>query len=544
MRDSTRRSQTPDRQISRGFRFIVSLFVAICLSLLAVGRLQSFVLDSVRCYVSGEGLWSKGQKDAIFHLTQYVLNKHEREYQAFLRGISVTLGDHQARLALQQPDPDFERARDGFLQGGNNPADISSMIHFFLWFHDVSYIASAIDIWTQGDERIAQLLALGKALHAEVRANDADNARIQGLLAQADRLNQQLTVLEKRFSATLGEGARWAKALMQEITAGSLLLLLMVGIFVSWRIFRGIRETEQAQRIAAAVFHASAEGIIVTDNAAIIQAANPAYVRITGYDVEELLGRNPSMFDSGQHDAEFYRQMWQQIGESGHWQGEIWNRRKDGQVYPAWLSISAIRDGGHMPTQYVGIYMDITDRKERENLIWHQAHFDSLTDLPNRSLVYDRLAQSLRQARRDKDMVAVLFIDCDHFKDVNDSLGHKIGDQLLQLVSARLKGNARESDTVGRLGGDEFIIILPHMHGKEDVEHLAAKVCLSCAHPYEVEGYAIETSVSIGVAVYPQDADTAEALVHKADTAMYAAKQVGRGTSCFYADVTGKSPKP
>jgi diguanylate cyclase (GGDEF)-like protein/PAS domain S-box-containing protein len=532
-----------DRHVIRGFYLIASLVAAICLCLLAISQVQSYVLDSVRAYVAGEGMWSKAEKEAIYRLTDFAVAGDEQDYQAFLRSIDITLGDRQARLALQQPTPDLKRARAGFLQGGNNPADVGKMIHFFLWFQHARYMAEAIAVWTKGDERIAELIKLGKEMHAEVRSGRAGASRIHSLLAQVDQLNGQITFLENQFSGTLGKGARWSRGLMRDIIIDSMLVLLVLGLLGSWRIVRSIHSTEQAQRIAAEVFHATAEGIVVTNDVPTMQMVNPAFIRITGYDEDELIGRNPSMLGSGHHDAEFYRQMWAQIGETGQWQGEILNRRKDGQVYPAWLSISAVRNDGQRAVQYVGICTDITDRKARETQIWHQAHFDILTDLPNRNLFHDRLAQQLIQARREKFLITLLFIDLDYFKNVNDTYGHKVGDLLLQQVAGRLTASVRESDTVGRLSGDEFAVVLPRMRDRRDAESLVLKISVNCARSYAVEGHDLTVSASIGVAVYPHDAEDARTLVHNADTAMYAAKQAGRGTFRFYADLNEEAAK-
>ena len=402
-------------------------------------------------------------------------------------------------------------------------------------------MASAIAIWTEGDANIARLRELGQRLHAAVRGGHVDRVRLQALIGQVDQVNQHLTFLEKRFSGTLGKAARWSRDVMQRVMFGSLAMLLTLGLLGFWRIVRGIRETEQARRIAAEVFQAAAEGIIVTDEEAVIQTVNPAFARITGYDADELIGRNPSMLGSGHHDAEFFRKMWKQIGETGQWQGEIMNRRKDGQVYPAWLSISSVRDRNQQIFQYVGICADITERKAREDLIWHQAHFDILTDLPNRNLIYDRLTQQLIQAKRDRSMVLLLFIDLDHFKAVNDTYGHKTGDVLLQQVAERLCANVRESDTVGRLSGDEFTVILPRIHERRYAESIVRKIAANCARPYAVEGRDLTVTSSIGIAVYPQDAEAAETLLQYADAAMYAAKQAGRGTYRFFDDL-GEMP--
>ncbi|MDO9281746.1 MAG: diguanylate cyclase [Methylotenera sp.] len=287
-------------------------------------------------------------------------------------------------------------------------------------------------------------------------------------------------------------------------------------------------------RIAATAFE-SQEGMIITDANSNILKINHSFTRITGYTSEEALGRKMTLLKSGIHDAEFYRGMWDSIQSTGSWQGEIWNRRKNGDIYPEWLTITAVKDAGGVITHYVGTMIDITARKAIEDRVHHLAHYDVLTDLPNRALLSDRLHQALAQAKRDKSKLALIFLDLDYFKPVNDELGHEIGDLLLKQVALRLQHCIkRETDTLSRVGGDEFVIILSHIESDQDAALMADKIILSLMRPFEIEENVINISCSVGIGVYPSHGKDATSLMRVADNAMYQAKRAGRGRFCFY----------
>lgn len=287
-------------------------------------------------------------------------------------------------------------------------------------------------------------------------------------------------------------------------------------------------------RIAATAFE-SQEGMIITDANSKILKINHSFTRITGYTSEEALGRKMTLLKSGIHDAGFYRGMWDGIQSTGSWQGEIWNRRKNGDIYPEWLTITAVKDAGGVITHYVGTMIDITARKAIEDRVHHLAHYDVLTDLPNRALLSDRLHQALAQAKRDKSKLALIFLDLDYFKPVNDELGHEIGDLLLKQVALRLQHCIkRETDTLSRVGGDEFVIILSHIESDQDAALMADKIILSLMRPFEIEENVINISCSVGIGVYPTHGKDATSLMRVADNAMYQAKRAGRGRFCFY----------
>jgi len=289
------------------------------------------------------------------------------------------------------------------------------------------------------------------------------------------------------------------------------------------------RDAGYSAQLAAAIFAASDEAMLITDREQIILSVNPAFERVTGYSAAEAIGRTPRFLSSGRHDPAFYSGMWSTILRTGHWRGEIWNRRKDGGLYAQRITISVLRGKDGEIVNYVAVFSDITDTKRESERIRHLASHDALTHLPNRLLLHDRLDQALAQGARNQTLIAVLLLDLDGFKEVNDQLGHLVGDRLLQLVAERLSRCVRDSDTVARLGGDEFVILLPEVGSIEAVEKLAAKLLSAMAEPFSLDNRAASIGVSIGIAVYPDDGASAEALLGAADGAMYGAKRQGKG---------------
>lgn len=299
----------------------------------------------------------------------------------------------------------------------------------------------------------------------------------------------------------------------------------------------GGAEQENEMRLFVGVFENTQEGIVITDEKINIITVNRGFTMLTGYSKEEVIGRKPSILASERNGQEFYDNMWNEINANGQWKGEIWNRRKNGEIYPEWLSINAIYNNDGDITHFVGIFSDITAIKADLDKFAHFAQYDALTDIPNRLLIFERLHQALLQARREDDgRLAVLFIDLDNFKPVNDTFGHDAGDVLLQSVTSRLQLCIRESDTVGRLGGDEFIILLPHVMNAQDSAHVAQKILTSLAEPFAVADYEVLISCSIGISRYPEDHTEPKALIKYADKAMYKAKAKGRNNFQFYGE--------
>ncbi|MGB1238127.1 MAG: EAL domain-containing protein [Pseudomonadales bacterium] len=287
-------------------------------------------------------------------------------------------------------------------------------------------------------------------------------------------------------------------------------------------------------RLASTVFDASIEAIMVTDAKGRIQMVNRAFENITGYTQAETIGRTPALLKSGRHGTDFYRQLYQKLERFSHWQGEIWNRRKNGEIYPEWLVISSRHDLSGKLEGYVALFSDITKRKQNEALIAHQAHYDKLTGLPNRILFAERLNRALKSSSANHSKAALLFIDLDRFKYVNDTYGHHTGDLLLEQVAQRLLKQVRKSDTVARLGGDEFTVIISNCDALAVIEKIATKILTTLAKPYSLEAVEAHISCSIGIALYPDNAIDSDTLIVNADSAMYRAKHLGRNNYQYF----------
>lgn len=309
---------------------------------------------------------------------------------------------------------------------------------------------------------------------------------------------------------------------------GKLALALAEGSDITER-----HRIEEQRRLALRVFQSSHDGILITDPEGTILDVNQAFTDLTGYSREEAVGRSAGLLDSGHHDKAFFRQMFETIAREDHWLGEIWNRTKAGAISVVLMTISAVRGTAGELTHYVGVFTDITQRKESERRLEHLAQHDPLTDLPNRSLFRDRLRQAIRKNRRDEQALALLFIDLDRFKEVNDTLGHIAGDELLVEAARRITACLRNSDTVARLGGDEFTVILQGVEDREAAAGVAREVIDALGAPFELGQDTVKLSASIGIALSPDDADDPDALTAAADQAMYDAKALGRNRYSF-----------
>ncbi len=293
------------------------------------------------------------------------------------------------------------------------------------------------------------------------------------------------------------------------------------------------QQEDKVQRLLSKVFESTAEGILVTDADANIVMVNQAFETISGHSFEEVRGHNARLLKSGRHGQDFYEYMWTSLRATGRWKGEIWNRRKNGEIYLASLSISAIKNDAGEVTNYVGVFTDITARKKAEQRLRYLATHDSLTDLPNRDLFQDRLIRALVRAQRSRKLVAVLFMDLDGFKTVNDTYGHEKGDQLLQAVARRLSGCVRQSDTIARIGGDEFAGLIEDLPNLEGASIVAENILAALSRPFALNDHEFRVTASVGISIYPIDGTTAEVLLQKADAAMYRAKSGGKNRYQF-----------
>ncbi len=333
-----------------------------------------------------------------------------------------------------------------------------------------------------------------------------------------------------------------------------LLFAMAAAILVAWIISRWLRtlmrryqqEIDQRQvelertadelKLSAQVFESASEGAMISDADNRIMAVNPAFTRITGYPEADVVGKTPALLASGRHSSAFFERMWQTLQEQGRWQGEVWNRRRSGEIYPQWLSISLVRDEAGAVRNHVAMLTDMTERKEAEDQLRYLSDFDPLTDLPNRRLLRDRTIQAIARARRRHEQAALLIIDLDRFKNINDSLGHGSGDTVLKIIASRLSEQARDSDTISRLGGDEFVILLPDLGEQADLSGLASRYLQLIAEPLQVEDHTMVTTASIGLALYPGDGEDFDTLFKNADTALYHAKGQGRNNFQFFTE--------
>jgi len=321
--------------------------------------------------------------------------------------------------------------------------------------------------------------------------------------------------------------------------------LLIAGEDCMLTIARDITERQQMQQklqLAATVFESTAEGVLITDTRQRINAVNRAFSEITGYSENEAIGQTPRLLASGLHDSAFYAAMWYQLTAEGHWQGEISNRRKNGEIYPSWLTISAVRNRDQFITHFVAVFADISSLKHAQARLDYQAHHDPLTGLPNRTLFESRLQAALIHSLESNSLGAVLFLDLDRFKHINDSLGHPVGDLLLQGIAQRLKEHLRDIDTVARLGGDEFIILLPGLQNSSDAEIIATKLLACFTAPFQAGEHEFFISASIGSCLFPTDGEDVATVVKNADAAMYRSKAKGRNrVESYTRDLTSQA---
>lgn len=323
-----------------------------------------------------------------------------------------------------------------------------------------------------------------------------------------------------------------------------LVLLFAFGFYRRARMYKAQQaESQRLQRVnAACVFDNTREGIIIANADGLMTDVNAAFTRITGYSREEAMGQNPRMLSSGRQDKAFYTAMWQALADCGHWSGEIWNRSKGGEVFAEILTINAVTDSTGVVQQYVAVFTNITSMKTYQNELEHIARFDALTDLPNRTLLTDRLQQAMLQAQRRQNQVAVVFIDLDGFKAVNDQHGHEAGDHVLVTVSQRMRAALRDGDTLARNGGDEFVAVLVDLQSATDAVPLLERLLRAASQVVDFGGVHLQVSASMGVSLYPQHtATTMDELLRQADTAMYQAKQSGKNR--YRIDKLAQLPK-
>jgi len=393
-----------------------------------------------------------------------------------------------------------------------------------------------IDLWQVPDEIIA----------AKTGAEDGNAERLYGpnQIKDAEAFSNKVTELYATPEAHSFDIIEFKDGkIVERYSIPKIINNTVVGRVWSFRDVTEQKQAEAELRIAATAFE-SQEGMSITDANQIILKINKAFTRITGYSPEEAIGKTHALLNSGRQDAYFYSVLQHALNQDGYWEGEIWNRRKNGEIYPQWLSITAVRDANSRITNYVAAFTDITKDKEAEQTIHNLAYYDPLTALPNRRLLWERLKHGIEVERRDGKQLALLMLDLDRFKAVNDSMGHLAGDELLQQAAARIKARLRDVDMVARLGGDEFIVLLEDITHPEDAARVAEAIVADLSKPFQLLknntdpelSRRVRIGASIGISLFPQHGDSPETLIDNADIALYRAKDEGRGCFAYFSE--------
>jgi diguanylate cyclase (GGDEF)-like protein/PAS domain S-box-containing protein len=523
-------------QTTRLVALLAGFFVVVIAAILLTGAAGLSALAGIRAFVACQAHWSQAQKDAVYALARYLDTGDETYYRNFLARLTVPRGDRKARLAMTGPVPDPKAALQGFLEGLNSPSDADDMIAVLSRFHESEHIARALQIWERGDSVVDELEALGVVVHQDIEAGRLTPEVRPVHDLRLERLNERASDLQDAFSGTLGQASRAFRARLFYAVGTMTLLLVGLGLAASVFVARALRRRDTAltasERRYRLLFERNLAGLYRTTLDGRILDCNSAFARILGYPSREDVLKVSALdlySDPGDRESFVSRLTQQRVLVNF----EICLRRRDGS--PVWvLANESLIDEPGAETVMDGSLIDITDRKLAEQQRWHQANHDALTDLPNRVLFNDRLSLAILHAQRRRQLLVVMFLDLDHFKRVNDTLGHSAGDELLVKVADRLRRCIRQDDTVARVGGDEFLLLLNGISRESDAAGMARKILNILAEPFLVQKRELFVEASIGIGMYPADGPDAETLVTNVDTAMYRAKETGRNSFQFF----------
>ena len=464
-------------------------------------------------------------EEAVFSSERHYLlhvSPYEKTLLPGARGAIVSLMDHTDRMTQERA---VRESRERLLAIMNNSTSIITL-------KDLAGRYEFVNAKFEKTYGLASHEVIGKTDAQIFSAKVADDFRAKEL--EVIRRQQPIESEDRLFFA---EGDCY-------------LLTVRFPLFGTDQVVQGVctqstditarKHAEEQLRLAARVFDRAGEGIVVTDAEEHILTVNDAFTTVTGYTADEVIGKTPALLNSGKHPKEFYEEMWVALRDRGWWQGEVWNRRKNGELYPEWLSINTVNDADGNILNYVGIFSDITVVKESQRRVEFLATHDELTTLPNRSLFLDRVRQAIARARRQRASFGVFFVDLDNFKIVNDSLGHHAGDEMLKEVALRLRECVRAADTVSRFGGDEFALLIEETNPGE-ADMTARRIGEAMLRPMSLGGQTVHASASIGISLFPDDGEDAETLLKHADGAMYQAKESGKRTHHFFTNELKKA---
>lgn len=570
---------------------IVGSLASVSVVLVLVIMFSSGVTAGIRAYLSGESYYSKGQKDSVYYLVRYMHTRSVQDYQKHLDALSIPLGDSMARLEMQKPVFDSDAATRGFVAGGNAPKDIPYLISLFRRFHDTSYMRPVIASWTQADVQIAELKECAREVHEAIVTDRLSDEREAAFLQRIDQINLASGTLQRAFSAQLGQSAREISGLIITAIVSIASILLGAALWFSWRLSRefhaNIRNLRNAtikvakgdldhraqvnsldelgeltmvfnsmieQRLGAEqelraatefrekIMNNVSNGIYLIDMEGRFVMVNRRFCSMTGYAESELLGQRFEVLFPNERIAEL-RRIFDEIIN----QGALAERLEapllcqDKQVITVCYSSAPFYNDGKI-IGVVGAAEDVTERKLHDARIARLANYDTLTGLPNRNLLNDRIGQAVSRASLDGTRVALLYMDLDGFKFINDSCGHAVGDELLKQVARKIQGCISNEDTVARLGGDEFVAMLCDLDDEADALDVSSKILRSFADPIIVDERTLHVTTSIGVSFYPRDGRDPDTLLKYADIAMYRAKDAGRNCmKPFQADMAANA---
>jgi diguanylate cyclase (GGDEF)-like protein/PAS domain S-box-containing protein len=603
-----------DVSIARKLYFTVGTMALLIGVELFVLLFSLNTLSSLRAYVGGEGLWSKAQKDAVFHLYRYGVSRTDKDYQLFEQFMKVPLGDAKTRRELLMEHRDLNAAREGFLEGRNHPDDIEGMISLFVHFDSVSYINKAIRIWADAEGIATQLPPIAKELREQINSPHPSQARIDQILVTINAINEKLTAFEDEFSFTLGEGSRWLERVVLKLLFITALTVEATGLLLTISVSRGIQKGLTGIIRAANAFSKgdlsarakvlSRDEIGVVANsfnemadhlqirvgelaqlnghlrheigererveadlrgafALLDQHVNNTPLAVIEWQQDRAAGEPPrvlrwsrraeTMFGwtgrdvlarSAEEFGLFYEEDTKRAADAGRDLAEGWCPHnsvslrcytKQRQVRHCQWYNSALHLKESGTITILSLVEDVTERVAAAEEVHRLAHHDILTGLPNRVLLHDRLNQALASARRHQQSVAVMMLDLDRFKNINDSLGHRIGDVLLQRVARRIRGRLRASDTLARVGGDEFVLVQPELADPGGASIMAHTILELLTRPFLVNGNQLHIDTSIGITLFPRDSADTDQLLRNADLALSRAKREGRGQYRFFS---------
>ena len=530
--------QEPPSQLlqRRGQRLILIawLFLALVGATLGFAYYSMDVLSAARATVGAESLWSKAERDCISALSRYANTRDERDYQAYSRALNVILGDRQFRLELEKPQPDLYVSRKGLLDGRNHPNDVDGMISLFRNFRQVTEIDRAITLWAAADITIDHLRVVGERLRTAVQTRTLDEQMSLDVQEELHQINLRLTPLADAFSYALGEASRRAKNLLLWTMFVAATLLAAAAMVFSRRLVRDSETLQQALREGEQQVQKLLQmcpfpmTITLEDTGAVLYANERALAQFKT-TLQNLQHTNSKDFYCREEERTQWLQRFASQDHIQDWEVEM----KDSEGGRFWALVSTQR------IQYKGqkclltALNNIELRKRAENALHYQAFHDELTGLPNRAMCMDALRRILSRCERNSLSFSILFIDLDHFKNVNDKLGHLVGDQLLRQVAQRIQSCMRGGDLVARLGGDEFIVVIEEHHGLAALRDTADKI-LHIVQPVFLLGEeSVQVTASIGISTYPYDGTDIEQLLTRADNAMYRAKTGGRNGVSF-----------